>query len=59
MSEPKSKEVISDVIEVTPTDTPFVVAGYGETAKREGARLKEVFNVSFHEEPNPKCIQRS
>lgn len=27
-------------------DTPHVVAGYGETAKREGAKTKEVRNVS-------------
>lgn len=28
-------------------DTPYVVPGYGETAKREGAQTKKVFNVSF------------
>lgn len=27
-------------------DTAHVVAGYGETAKREGAKTKEVRNVS-------------
>lgn len=26
-------------------DTPQVIAGYGETAKREGAKTKEVRNV--------------
>jgi hypothetical protein len=29
-----------------PEDTPHVIAGYGETAKREGAKTKEVHNVS-------------
>jgi hypothetical protein len=28
------------------TEKPFVVAGYGETAKREGAKTREVHNVS-------------
>ena len=27
-------------------DTPFVIAGYGETIKREGAKTREVHNVS-------------
>lgn len=27
-------------------EKPFVVAGYGETAKRQGAKTKEVHNVS-------------
>jgi hypothetical protein len=31
---------------VGPEDTPQVIAGYGETAKREGAKTKEVHNVS-------------
>lgn len=29
-----------------PENTPQVIAGYGETAKREGAKTKEVHNVS-------------
>lgn len=29
-----------------PEETPQVIAGYGETAKREGAKTKEVHNVS-------------
>jgi hypothetical protein len=28
-------------------ETPFVVAGYGETAKRDGAKTREVYNVSL------------
>lgn len=28
-------------------DTPFVVQGYGETAKHEGAQTKKVYNVSL------------
>jgi hypothetical protein len=47
MSEPKSQPVVSDTAEINTADTPFIVAGYGETAKREGAKLKEVFNVRF------------
>lgn len=48
MSESKTQEELaSQSIEVSPADTPFVVAGYGETAKREGAKTKEVYNVSF------------
>jgi hypothetical protein len=48
MSEPKTQEgIVSESIEVSPADTPFVVAGYGETAKREGAKTKDVYNVRF------------
>jgi hypothetical protein len=48
MSESKTQEgTVSESIEVSPADTPFVVAGYGETAKREGAKTKDVYNVRF------------
>lgn len=45
MSDSKQEEVhgISSVVE----DTPHVVAGYGETAKRTGAKTTEVRNVSI------------
>lgn len=45
MSDSKQEEVhgISSVIE----DTPHVIAGYGETAKRSGAKTTEVRNVSI------------
>ena len=45
MSDPKQEEVhgISSVVE----DTPHVIAGYGETAKRSGAKTTEVRNVSI------------
>lgn len=44
MSDTKHEEVhgVSSAVE----DTPHVIAGYGETAKREGAKTKEVRNVS-------------
>ncbi|CAI7666577.1 hypothetical protein N7533_009771 [Penicillium manginii] len=32
---------------VGPEDTPQVIAGYGETAKREGAKTKEVHNADL------------
>lgn len=47
MAESKTQEAGSaDIVEVSLADTPFVVAGYGETAKREGAKTKDVHNVS-------------
>lgn len=45
MSEPKVKE------EIALADKPFIVAGSGQTAKREGATTKDVYNVSFPKEP--------
>lgn len=46
MSDTKHEEVhgVSSAVE----DTPHVIAGYGETAKRDGAKTKEVRNVSWH-----------
>lgn len=44
MSDTKREEHgISTAVE----DTPQVIPGYGETAKREGAKTKEVRNVSI------------
>lgn len=37
---------ISSAVDFGPEDTPQVIAGYGETAKIEGAKTKEVRNVS-------------
>lgn len=49
MSDSKQEEVhgISSVVE----DTPHVIAGYGETAKRSGAKTTEVRNVSIEMNP--------
>lgn len=45
MSEAKVQEEVHGISSVV-EDTPHVIAGYGETAKREGAKTKEVRNVS-------------
>ncbi|CRG88476.1 Lactose permease [Talaromyces islandicus] len=39
-------------------DTPFVVPGYGETAKREGAKTKEVFNAELYAAIEETSIER-
>jgi len=39
--------VSSDSAEISATDTPFVAVGHGETAKLEGAKLREVFNAEL------------
>lgn len=46
MADAKAQEGVHGISSVV-EDTPHVIAGYGETAKREGAKTKEVRNVSF------------
>lgn len=49
MSGTKSREEVHEEVHGISTavdDTPQVIAGYGETAKRAGALTKEVRNVS-------------
>lgn len=46
VSEAKAQEDVHGISSVV-EDTPSVVAGYGETAKREGAKTKEVRNVGL------------
>lgn len=56
MSDSKQEEVhgISSVIE----DTPHVIAGYGETAKRSGAKTTEVRNAELFAAINETKIER-
>jgi len=48
MSEKQHSEELHG-ISTAVEDTPHVIAGYGETAKKPGAKTKEVHNVSFGE----------
>ncbi|KAJ5553879.1 hypothetical protein N7513_003838 [Penicillium frequentans] len=56
MSDSKQEEVhgISSVVE----DTPHVIAGYGETAKRSGAKTTEVRNAELFAAINETKIER-
>jgi hypothetical protein len=48
MSDMKTNEEVHEEMHGISTaveDTPHVIAGYGETAKRAGAQTKEVRNV--------------
>ncbi|KAJ5987430.1 hypothetical protein N7451_011795 [Penicillium sp. IBT 35674x] len=56
MSDSKQEEVhgISNVVE----DTPHVIAGYGETAKRSGAKTTEVRNAELFAAINETKIER-
>lgn len=46
MSEKQAPEEVHG-ISTAVEDTAHVIAGYGETAKKPGAKTKEVHNVSF------------
>lgn len=46
MSEKQHSEEVHG-ISTAVENTPHVIAGYGETAKKPGAKTKEVHNVSF------------